>query len=462
MFQTDQPTAVSSLPTPAAAGTQGYFTNGNPATGTPATILDADFMNMVMMELLNIVTAGGLTPSKTTNNQVITAIKTLMQQSAPTIAVDTGTANTYVIAFTPAWSAPVPWAPFWFKVKTTNTGPSTLNADGTARQFVGGAHSAFQGGELIANGNALAYWNPTLNSGAGQYVLVFCSGAPEQVGAATQSQHAVQLGQITSGSVLTTPAAGDNSTKPATTAFADQVGGVVGSVRNLKISVTAASASATLTADEIIVETALGGAPIRLGSFNKTINLATTGAGGMDTGSAPVSGYVALYAIYNPTTQTAALLATNAATLQGSIYGGGNMPAGYTASALISVWATNGSGQFKVGLQRDRQIAIVNSTILSTSTTQASATSLSISGTVPVNAVSVSGTVSLSSTTSSTLSCNISSDTNTLATQTFSVGASSGTVNFSLPIGTAQTIYYAWSNSAGTPTLSMTLSSYSI
>lgn len=77
MFQTDQATAVLSLPAPAAAGTPGYFTNGNPVTGIAPTILDADFVNMVMMELLNVVTAAGLTPSKTTNNQVLAAIRSL-------------------------------------------------------------------------------------------------------------------------------------------------------------------------------------------------------------------------------------------------------------------------------------------------------------------------------------------------------------------------------------------------
>ncbi|MFD1557103.1 hypothetical protein ACFSHT_15990 [Paraburkholderia silviterrae] len=77
MFQTDQPSAASSLPAPAVAGTQGFFTNGNPVSGIPATILDADFMNMLMMELINIVEAAGLTPSKTAYNQVLTAIRAL-------------------------------------------------------------------------------------------------------------------------------------------------------------------------------------------------------------------------------------------------------------------------------------------------------------------------------------------------------------------------------------------------
>jgi hypothetical protein len=113
------------------------------------------------------------------------------------------------------------------------------------------------------------------------------------------------------------------------------------------MSVTAASATATLTADEIIVETALGGVRYCLPSFSKTINLATTGAGGMDTGTAPVSGYVAIYAIYNPTTGTAALLATRMRrrAQQPNVYGGASMPAGYTASALLAVWPTTASSQ---------------------------------------------------------------------------------------------------------------------
>jgi hypothetical protein len=77
MFPTDQATAASALPTPAAAGTPGFFTGGNPAAGTPATVVDPDWLNMIQQELINVVEAGGLTPSKTTYNQVLTALQTL-------------------------------------------------------------------------------------------------------------------------------------------------------------------------------------------------------------------------------------------------------------------------------------------------------------------------------------------------------------------------------------------------
>lgn len=75
MFRIDDPTAVGSLPTPEAAGTEGYFTEGNPGSGVPATLVRGSFLNMVQEELRAVVVAGGLTPSKTTYDQLLNAIK---------------------------------------------------------------------------------------------------------------------------------------------------------------------------------------------------------------------------------------------------------------------------------------------------------------------------------------------------------------------------------------------------
>ena len=88
MYQTAQATAPNTLPAPAAAGTQGYFTNGNPATGVAPTIVDADWLNMIQQELINIVTAAGITPSKTVYNQVLSAIKRIGQSTV--VLADTG------------------------------------------------------------------------------------------------------------------------------------------------------------------------------------------------------------------------------------------------------------------------------------------------------------------------------------------------------------------------------------
>ncbi|EOV6916322.1 hypothetical protein ACOQ3C_003978, partial [Escherichia coli] len=91
--------------------------------------------------------------------------------------------------------------------------------------------------------------------------------------------------------------------------------GVVGQAVNQKMSVAIASASATFTADQVIVGESLSGKQYRVSSVSETINLTTTGAGGMDTGEAPASGWVAIYLIYNPTTNTSALLGVNTTTV---------------------------------------------------------------------------------------------------------------------------------------------------
>lgn len=75
MFRIDDSTAAVALPTPEVAGTPGYFTEGNPTTGVAATNVRGSWLNMIQEELMSIVTAGGLTPDKTTYNQVLNAIK---------------------------------------------------------------------------------------------------------------------------------------------------------------------------------------------------------------------------------------------------------------------------------------------------------------------------------------------------------------------------------------------------
>lgn len=74
MFQIDNNTASAALPPPGPAGAPGYFIGGDPDAGIPPTAVPADYMNMLMMELINVVVAGGLVPSKVTYDQVKTAI----------------------------------------------------------------------------------------------------------------------------------------------------------------------------------------------------------------------------------------------------------------------------------------------------------------------------------------------------------------------------------------------------
>jgi len=642
MFQIDNSTAVAAIPAPTPAGSAGYFTDGNPATGVSATILPAEFMNMLMMENLNVLAAGGITPAKGQYNQLSLAIAKIVQSSNATYALDTGTANTYAAANTPALAALPTTSGYLQRVNiaNANTGAATYAPDGLApKPIYGLALQPLQGGELPVGIAVMRYLvQAGVNGGNGAWIIIESLGGALQVAPATKSMHATQQSQLgnynsfgyissstsmtsaylgkeyvvqggavqtlppvsvapsgstinliiytatqikgngaelitmisgatssntinvnpgeqiqfvsnglswyianyslnaqyqlntafttagTAGALTLTPVPAiqayttplrfrvkfsQNSTgtdainvsgqgaksikqydstgaKVAAVFAANQLAdveydgtdfvlldqlpaaastGVIGTARNLKMAVTAASATATLTADEIVLGVALGGAQIKVASFSKTINLATTGAGGMDTGTAPVSGYVAIYAIYNPTTLTSALLAANATSVAApSIYGGANMPAGYTASALVSVWGTNASGQLRVGYQSDRNINFVAVSVLTSTAAASTFTSVNISSAAPLNAVSVVGTVGLNSN-AGALNAIIASDATTGGVglqQTTASAVTNLSANYNLIIAIAQRIYYTFSATGSSASINIFVSGYTI
>ncbi len=74
VYRIDSATAVASAPTPPDAGTEKFFTNGNPGGGVPATILDDWWFNMMQEEVRNVVVDAGITPDKDDNTQLLAAI----------------------------------------------------------------------------------------------------------------------------------------------------------------------------------------------------------------------------------------------------------------------------------------------------------------------------------------------------------------------------------------------------
>lgn len=171
--------------------------------------------------------------------------------------------------------------------------------------------------------------------------------------------------------------------------------GIIGQSRNATISIIAPSASSTFKADELIVQTALGGTQYKLTNVNVTGSLSAVGAGGVDVaGTVPTTGYMAKYVIYNPQSGAEALLYQNATSAKvPEVYSGTAMPAGYTASALVSIWPVNGL-QFAVGNQKGRKVSIPVSTIIATTSGTTSGTSIVGTFTnnlIPFNAVLIDG-----------------------------------------------------------------------
>lgn len=243
--------------------------------------------------------------------------------------------------------------------------------------------------------------------------------------------------------------------------------GVVGAASGVKMTVSTASSTATITATSVVVGQSLTGNKYLVTGISFGANLSTTGAGGMDTGSAPVSGYVAIYAIYNPLTGAVNSLATNATSaVQPDIYGGANMPAGFTASALLTVVPTNASSQFKVCAVRGRSVSIQLVTVLTSSSNVASS-NISIATAVPPNAIRILGELGMASTSASNLSVNIFSDASTTIGQQNVSGAvaASGNLfgNFSGVVVTiAQTIGVSASTSGAGPTFNAYIGGYDI
>ena len=182
MFQIDVSTAASTQPASTALGTVGYFTDGNAATGVPATVVPAEFLNSIMLEMMNTITGAGLTLSKSTFNQLLTAIKAIGQGGSSNYSVDYGSANAYAATYSPVVPAPTDGAVRAFKVKVTNTGSSTfvLDGSGVAYPIYGLNGTPLQGGELPANGIAVMRFNASLST-SGAWVLYHCGGGAQQL-----------------------------------------------------------------------------------------------------------------------------------------------------------------------------------------------------------------------------------------------------------------------------------------
>lgn len=105
MFRIDNATSTPAPPTYPAAQTGQHFTSGNPATSTPATIVDPWWLDQIQEEISNAINGAGIVLAKGTNNQLLAAIQAIAAGSA---SVGTGATSGDVKA-TAAASAPPGW-----------------------------------------------------------------------------------------------------------------------------------------------------------------------------------------------------------------------------------------------------------------------------------------------------------------------------------------------------------------
>ena len=117
-----------------------------------------------------------------------------VQNNSINYATDSGTANTYVATYIPAITTLTDGMILSFQALHANTGASTFNCNGTAYPILGAAHSALQSGEIVVSGKVEVMWHSSLSS----WILLECTGGSVQVPNATQSLHAINLGQANS------------------------------------------------------------------------------------------------------------------------------------------------------------------------------------------------------------------------------------------------------------------------
>lgn len=89
MHQIDTATAAPAMPAADASVAAGFFTGGDPTTATPPTIASAYWLNTVMLELLNVVVAGGLVPARAAYTQVRDAIAHMISTAVGAITART-------------------------------------------------------------------------------------------------------------------------------------------------------------------------------------------------------------------------------------------------------------------------------------------------------------------------------------------------------------------------------------
>ncbi|WP_248806042.1 gp53-like domain-containing protein [Pseudomonas sp. MWU13-2100] len=180
---------------PSVGLVNGKFVDENPVNGTPGSLIPAVWGNSITDEVVNVIKASGLVPDESDPGQLLLSIQKMNQSDSVKYALDTGGAGAYAASYTPPLKALVDGLVLRFKAQNGNPGASTFSPNGlTAAPIVGAAHSALQGGEIVANGDVWVQWNSSI--GSGSWVLVDSTGGAIQVGGATKSQHAVQLSQL--------------------------------------------------------------------------------------------------------------------------------------------------------------------------------------------------------------------------------------------------------------------------
>jgi hypothetical protein len=254
------------------------YVDGNPAEGIPGTIVTADFLNTV-------------------NNHHHTG-RDIDGEGALAFAADTGEANAYIAALSPALDAYITGMPITFKAGNANTGASTIDINDLGAKTI-----KKNGNEDLTVGDILA----------GQIVTVVYDGTNFQIMAASR-----------------------------TLALRDAARGLV-----VKNNTSNPNHQVDISADEIILQDAAGN-PMRVLDLSMTADITESGPGGLDTGSEAVSTWYHLWVIAKADGTKSVIFSTSATAP--------TLPSGYTHKAYTGAWYNDADGHFRRAYQRGRYV----------------------------------------------------------------------------------------------------------
>ena len=277
-----------------------------------------------------------------------------------------GSANAQTLAsVTPSGFAKAQGNTVSFTAGFTNTGPTTLNVNGTGATAVkinttAGLHST-GGGEVVAGNSYAAYFDGTqyvlIDPSTLAYLAAYLQAGNNLSDVADPPTARANLGAAPAASPTftgtpsapTAPAA-TSTTQIATTAFVQAAVAATAAVQSSFKNLSAAWASGTsvsLAADEMTLQTA-GNLPYLASAVALTISGAATGANGLDAGSLAANTWYYLYVISNGSAVAGLLSASGTAPA---------LPGGYAyRSGAVGAVLTDGGGVFVGFRQKGRKV----------------------------------------------------------------------------------------------------------
>lgn len=277
-----------------------------------------------------------------------------VQGGSLTYAVDSGTANTYQVTFTPAITAVNDGMRLRFRAANANTGASTFSANGLATGPIwSGQHAPLTGGEIVQYSEVELVWNSALNGAAGAWVLLEATGGIDSYTHSMGQGTAVSVSVAGGANVTLTSAQASNRIIILTGAITANINVVVPNTGNwvfenntsgaFTITVKTSAGSGVVAPQGSTSNIAADGTNALFVGTPRTV-IIQAGAAGKGSGSAMIGAYVAPVATTIAANAAGSYAVASAAATASTVYNLVKQAAGGTAQTNVGTITFAASG----------------------------------------------------------------------------------------------------------------------